>query len=171
MLSQSLAVIAEFSSQQLLALAIVAIGTGALVVISLAGIIFPAWASVSRTHLETTLKQRMVERGMSAEEIAAVLNSSSQPTQIANAPSPCEVVVEHDEEWSPALILKRDGQRYFVHFIGTEMSDNEWVETDRIRFPASSPQLCGSPWNWEFPTAANAWCSNTAKPAPVDAEI
>ena len=83
-------------------------------------------------------------------------------------------IVERDGEWCPCLILKREGDRFFVHQVGTEMSDNEWVSNDRVRFPASSRDEGGSPWDWTFPAGAfdaNHWCANKSKAAPVDAEL
>lgn len=54
---------ADFSSAQILALAIVGMGVGLCVIISLAGIIVPAWASVSKVRMETALKQQMLDAG------------------------------------------------------------------------------------------------------------
>lgn len=173
MLSQSLPVLAAFSSGQVLALTIVTMGIGFLVVVSLAGIIAPAWVSVTKVRLETALKQQMVERGMSAAEIVTVLDRPPPEQASVNYPCASEVVVECDGEWSPALILKREGERYLVHRIGTEMSENAWLTTDRIRFPASKTQD-GSPWDWTVPAEAfdrNHWCANSSKQAPVDAEL
>jgi hypothetical protein len=174
MQSQFLSLLADFSPQQLLALWIVAMGVGFLVVVSLAGIIAPAWASVVKLRLETALRQKMVERGMSAEEILQVLNGPVQDRKGIDYPCASEVVVDCDGEWCPSLILKRDEERYLVHYVGYEMSENEWVGSDRVRFPASSPNPGGSPWDWTPPAAffdANHWCARKSKQAPVDAEL
>ena len=69
-----------------------------------------------------------------------------------------------------------EGERYFVHIVGTEMSDNQWVSGDRVRFPAPAEGQCGAPRDWSFPSGAfNAgkWCGrgDHAKPQPVDQEI
>ena len=39
-------------------------------------------------------------------------------------------MIERDEEWHPGFVLKRDGDRYFVHYVGGEMSENEWVSVE-----------------------------------------
>jgi hypothetical protein len=115
----------------------------------------------------------MLERGMSSDEIVKVLNGSEAGKDVDNGPCASEVVVQNDEEWCTALILKRDRERYFVHFVGTDMSDNEWVTADRIRFPALKDQG-NSPWDWSAAGGvfnASHWCANPSKPAPVDAEL
>ncbi len=43
--------------------------------------------------------------------------------------------VEWKGQWYPAIVLKKEGARYFIHYLGHEESWNEWVEKDRIRFP------------------------------------
>jgi hypothetical protein len=174
MLWESVPVLAELTSTQATALLIVGMGVTFLTLVSLAGIIVPAWASVHKARLETALKQQMVERGMSAEEMLQVLNGCRQDPSGVDYPCASEVVVEHDGEWNPSLILKRDGERYLVHYVGTEMSDNEWVSRDRVRFPAGTKDPCGSPWDWSASAGtfdASRWCANKSKPAPVDAEI
>ncbi len=67
-------------------------------------------------------------------------------------------------------------ERYYVHYVGTDMSDNEWVTSERVRFPASPEGHCGAPWDWSFPAGAfgaGDWCGKggRSKPAPVDQEI
>jgi hypothetical protein len=75
MLIESLPIFAELSSVQVFTLWIVALGVAFLTVVSLAGIIVPAWVGIHKARLETALKQQMLERGMSAEEIVRVLNA------------------------------------------------------------------------------------------------
>ena len=175
MVSHFVPILAEFSSSQVVALAIVGMGVGFLVLVSLAGIIVPAWASISRLRMETGLKQQMIERGMSTEEILSILSGPERATNSVNFPCASEVVIEgDDEEWHPGLILKRESDRYYVHYVGTEMSENEWVAGARIRFPESSKTSCGSPWDWDDRSGAlvrRSWCANQSKPAPVDREI
>jgi hypothetical protein len=172
-MTPSLPLIAEFTSSQLLALWIVGMGVLFLTSVSLAGIIIPAWASVHKQRLETALKQQMLERGMSVDEIVKVLNGSKTAEGVVDTPCASEVVVQKDDEWCTALILKGEAERYFVHFVGTEMSDNEWVTADRVRFPGSRDQA-NSPWDWTAGGKvfdASHWCANRSKPAPLDAEI
>jgi hypothetical protein len=174
MTSSFVPILAEFSSSQIVALAIVGMGVGFLVMLGLAGIIVPAWASVSRLRMETGLKQQMLERGMSVEEILSILSRPDTPTNNVDYPCASEVVIQGDEEWHPGLILKREGDRYYVHYVGGEMSENEWVPGTRLRFPESAKKSCGSPWDSTDSSGAlraRSWCANTLKPEPVDQEI
>ncbi len=174
MTSQFLPFLAEFSSSQVVALAIVGMGVGFLVLVSLAGIIVPTWANLSKLRMETALKQQMLERGMSAEEILSVLSGPESATGSINYPCASEVVIEGDEEWHPGLILKREGDRYFVHYVGSEMSENEWVPGARLRFPESAKKSCALPWDSTDPSGVlrtGSWCANTSKPEPVEREI
>src|SRR5438105_2629547 len=100
MLIESLPVFAALSSAQVFTLWIVAMGVTFLILVSLAGIIVPAWAGAHKVRLETALKQQMLERGMSAEEIVRVLNAHPRaPWGGESYPCASEVVVEHDDEW------------------------------------------------------------------------
>ena len=151
MLSHFVPLIAAMSSTQQVALAIVGMGVGFLTLVSLAGIIIPGWVSVCKLRMETALKQQMVERGMSADEIVAVLSGPVPSTNTIDLPCASEVVVESEGEWSPALILKRADDRYFVHYVGHDLSDNEWVSGARVRFPESARREEGSPWDGIVP--------------------
>lgn len=96
-----------------------------------------AWQSVRKGEAERSLKAQMLDKGFSAEEIVSVLRAGGKPRG-TDLPSPTEVVVKWtDGEWYPALILKEDDDRFWVHYIGHDMSSNEWVSVDRIRFPAA----------------------------------
>jgi hypothetical protein len=39
---------------------------------------------------------------------------------------------EDDEDWYSAIIGKTQGQQYFVHYIGYDSSNDEWVDLDNI---------------------------------------
>jgi len=112
------------------------------------------------------LKQQMIERGMTADEIVQVLGPPSEAlddlsheeddeaeeedykAEIVNEPCAGEVLIEQEGEWHTALVLRRDGDRYLIHTCPgcyeAEMSDNEWVDADRLRFPAPSSGQVGS---------------------------
>src|SRR5262245_55388784 len=102
------------------------------------------WRRVRQHQLDVALKQDMLDRGMSAADIERVMGSKSvEPdARVANYPTPGEVVVEWEEEWYPAMLLKTDGTRYYVHYKGYD--EEEWVTLDRIRFPAQ-PQPAVAP--------------------------
>jgi len=44
-----------------------------------------------------------------------------------------KIEVEWDGTWYPAKILKREGNRYFVHYAGYDSSWDEWVTEERMR--------------------------------------
>jgi hypothetical protein len=119
-----------------------------------------AWSGVVKLRLKAglkqqviALKQQMVERGMTADEIIRVLGPSLEAPdalteegdgKAGGASHPCasEVIVEREGEWQPALVLGRSGDRCLIHTCAgygyADMSDNEWVDAGRVRFPASS---------------------------------
>ena len=119
--------------------------------IAIVGFWAGAWWKVNKLRLETALKQQMVDRGMSADDIVTVLSRSKPSEAGTELPCASEVVVQSDGEWHTGLILKREGERYYVHFVGTDMSDNEWVTSDRVRFPASPEGRCGFTVGLVFP--------------------
>jgi hypothetical protein len=61
---------------------IVAIGCSTGVILGLAGIIYSAVDSVHRRRLEATMKREMIERGMSAEEIAKIIKATTSPEHV-----------------------------------------------------------------------------------------
>jgi hypothetical protein len=46
---------------------------------------------------------------------------------------PAEIEVEWNGEWFPASILKKDGDKTHIHYVGFESSWDEWVPKNRIR--------------------------------------
>jgi hypothetical protein len=161
-----------FSPAQMLALLCVAMGIGFLVVVSLAGIIAPVWTNVAKHRIDIGLKQKLVDRGMSAEEILKVLSVTRAAQTAVDYPCASEVVAESGGEWIPALVLKRQDDRFYVHFVGHEMSENEWVTADSVRFPASKAQYW-APWDSGGPNGfldSSRWCSKS-KPAPVETDL
>jgi hypothetical protein len=145
-------------------------------IIALAGIWAGAWTKVHRLRLENALKQQMVDRGMPAADIVAIIKSQRPGEGAVELPCASEAIVNVDGEWGTALVLRHEGDRYLVHVVGTEMSDNRWVTGDCVRFAATSDDRCGSPMDWSFPAGAfrnAAWCgkAGNSKPAPVDHEI
>jgi hypothetical protein len=176
MATDMMPIVAQLPSSQDVGLQVLNLVIPLLTLIALAGICAGAWTTVQKSRLDHALKQQMIERGMSADEVVAVLAGGRPGNGGMEAPCASEVVVESDGEWHTGLVLKRDGERYLVHFVGTDMSDNDWVTADRVRFPASKESHCGAPWDWTFPAgmfAAGNWCGNGEKPkaARVDQEI
>jgi hypothetical protein len=141
------------------------------------------------------LKQQMIEQGMTADEIVQVLGppyealddlsqeeddepeEEDDKAEIVNEPRAGEVLIEQEGEWHTALVLRRDGNRYLIHTCpgcyGAEMSDNEWVDADRLRFPAPSSGQVGSPRGSADRTETFGtcfWCDQPKKEA-VPAEV
>jgi hypothetical protein len=69
----------DFSSEQWFVLALVAIGCVTAVIISLAGIAASVVSAVHRRRIEENLKQDMLDRGMTADEIVKVIESAAPP--------------------------------------------------------------------------------------------
>ena len=106
----------------------------------IAAILIPAWQSMVESKLEFQLKTEMLDRGMSADDIARVINTHSDPSRgdVVDLPCASEVVVHWEDDWYPALVLQVSDGKFYVHYIGNDNDENEWVEHDRIRFPAGS---------------------------------
>lgn len=163
MLSQIAPVMDGLNPSQVTAIAIVGMGVFVFMVIALTGIFVPNWASVSKARMETALKQQMIERGMSADEIIKILSVPSSPaTNTVDYPCASDVAVDCDGDYRPSLILKREDDRYFVHYVGYPPSENEWVPGARIRFPQSSEHLGDSSWAWR--TAGEGFDVNRGMP-------
>jgi hypothetical protein len=45
----------------------------------------------------------------------------------------CDVLWEGS--WYPATVIKKEKDRWYIHYVGYEKSWDEWVGKDRIRFP------------------------------------
>jgi hypothetical protein len=132
-----------------LALTILAIVAGTVIAL------FHIAASESRkvrvAQLEVALKQEMVQRGMSADEIAKVLAASTvhsatqgdeggdNPDRYAQlGPATCDITAQDDDgEWHQAVLLGMREHECFVHYIGTYDDDPRWIPRTRVRFPAA----------------------------------
>ena len=161
----------------------------------LAWVIGTAWTGVTKLRLKAglkqqviALKQQMIERGMTADEIVRVLGRPAEALEVlsegeddekgvVNERCAGKVLVDQAGQWLPALVLRRDGDRYLIHTCpgsyGVEMSDNEWVDAARLKFPAPSGGHDGSPRGWADRTeafGAGATCSQPKK-EPVPAEV
>src|SRR5262249_33907736 len=134
----------------------------------LAWMVASTWQGVTKLRLkaglkqqELALKQQMIERGMTADEIVQVLGPASEtPADLSaeeddeaggvNEPCARAVGAERHGAWSPALVLRRGGDRCLIHTCPgyggvVQRSGNEWVKANRVLFPASSSGEDGSP--------------------------
>jgi hypothetical protein len=147
-----------------------------VVLISVVGVWAGAWTNVNKLRLDHAIKQQMLDRGLSTDDMLAVLAGTRHRQHGEELPCASEAAVNIDGEWHTGLILKQDADRYFIHFVGTEMSDNEWVSRERIRFPAPAEDGCGNAGDWsslsEFARSAGR-CGNgeMVKPAGVDQDV
>jgi hypothetical protein len=112
------------------------------VVVSIIGIVVGCliplsaiWSNERKGMALIDLKRRMLEQGMSADEIARAVGVG-EPTGVDHLPVACEAIVERSGEWCPAYVLKSAPGRFFVHYIGEDVTENEWVESRRVRLPA-----------------------------------
>jgi hypothetical protein len=129
------ATLASNGTWGLLAIAIAAVALGAMTV---ACVIASHRSAANRLHVEGELKREMLARGLPADDIVRVIRASrADEPEGVEIPCASEVVAEHDGEWVPAIVLKRDDSKWYVHYVGSEMDENEWLPEDRIRFPAS----------------------------------
>jgi hypothetical protein len=164
----------------------------------LAWVIASAWEGVTKLRLKAglkqqviALKQQMIERGMTADEIVQVLGPPSEALDdlsekeddeagVVSGPYAGEVVVEregYEGQWHSALVLRRSGDRYLIHscpgYEGCELPGNEWVQADRVRFPAPSSGQDGSPRDSADHIETfgpSQWCGQPNK-GPVPAEV
>jgi hypothetical protein len=164
----------------------------------LAWVIATAWTGATKLQLRAglkqqviALKQQMIERGMTADEIVQVLGPPSEALDdlseeeddeagVVSGPYAGEVVVQregYEGEWHSALVLRRSGDRYLIHtcpgYEGCELPGNEWVKADRVRFSASSTGQDGSPRDSADCTetfGSSQWCGQPKK-GPVPAEV
>jgi hypothetical protein len=70
--------LAKFDSDQLIGLVAVAGGLLCGIIAILGGIIGGAWQRVRKAEIEAGLKQEMLNRGMSAEEIRTVIDAGTK---------------------------------------------------------------------------------------------
>lgn len=134
------------NSQQFTAIVIVSFSTICLLVFLMTTVIAGTLQKMSAQKIETALKRDMIERGMAADAIMQVINCRSTPEVGANRapegavnlPCACEAVVNRDGDWQTALVLQMSDDRYYVHYVGSDLDENEWVDEDRIRFRAWS---------------------------------
>jgi hypothetical protein len=68
-----------FNPEQRFVLAIIAIGCFTGIILGLAGMIVSTINSVHRRRIEESMKRDMIERGMSANEIATIIESAPPP--------------------------------------------------------------------------------------------
>jgi hypothetical protein len=57
------------------------------------------WQSVRQTELEAVLKEQMIQRGMSAQEIVRVMHASLEPTDLGPEPRSARNPSVGDKRW------------------------------------------------------------------------
>jgi hypothetical protein len=106
---------------------------GALV--GLVAILAHQWRAVRRAEMEAALKQDMLKRGLSAEEIERVLRASEKPPEEAAGEDPISdneyyLVEKMVEEGRPAGDIERLVQA--LKSTGTAVSDNEYYVIEKM---------------------------------------
>jgi hypothetical protein len=132
-----------FNSGEATALLLVGASLAAATILGLTGIVFGVLHSMAQHRAEASLKREMIQRGIPTDEIVRIINTrSSGPIHVEAAtdlPFACEAVVaDEDGDWRAALVLQAAQGRFLVHYVGEDMSENEWVGENRIRFAAGS---------------------------------
>lgn len=96
-----------------------------------------------RKTLEETIAGLESRPEIKVEKAASL---TSAPAPAAAAPSgneKAEIEVQWKGKWWPATILKKDGDRTQIHYVGYGSEWDEWVTKERIR-PVSDPASGGS---------------------------
>ena len=75
-----------------------------------------------------------------------------------------EATVERHGEWVAAYVLMHL-DRCYVHYVGGDVSENEWVEEARVRFSGRPVLESG------MPRSRRNGSLTPAKPAPVEVEV
>jgi hypothetical protein len=158
----------SLSGDQVVFLATVIIITLGVVTITVTKSITGLLAKLSQMRWESGLKQQMIASGLSVDAMERILGHSISGTPGAGCPIASEVVVDRDGEWSTALVLNADDGRYLVHFVGEDMSSNEWVPENRVRFPSAAAHVSASSWA-SFTRQSTNGAHN--KPSPLETEL
>ncbi len=82
-----------------------------------------------------TLKVKTFQFGEQQLKLADVRGLRS-PAAVEAEPVDKTVMVESGGRWWPAEVLKREGDKYYIHYTGWDNSYDEYVTKDRIRFSA-----------------------------------
>ena len=131
------------STQLLVALGLTLWGVWALVN-GVVATVAREWRKRHETEARMALMRDLVGRGMAPDEIERIVTLAGdksrkpRPSRSTEAPGPAEVLVERDEEWLPAVLIRTAEDACLVHVMGEEMSDNSWVGRAHIRFPVSA---------------------------------
>jgi hypothetical protein len=125
----------------------VTLGVLFVLVVSVVAIVAGEARKVRVARLKTDLARDLAGRGMSAEEIERVVVAAARACEAdenedgdryaREGPATCDVAVEDGGEWQRAIVLDVRGDTCLVHTVGTSVSDNQWVEKRRVRFPSS----------------------------------
>lgn len=105
------------------------------VLAGIVAIVCDAWQKAKAARIDADLKRHLVERGLPPDDIVRIV-TARPPKAVEYPPVACEAVVRDDDgDWVTALVLARGEGQYYVHIVGNDMDENEWVDADRIRFP------------------------------------
>lgn len=115
----------EFMGILFLSLA-AAVGT----VIAITAILATQARRLREAKMSFAFKRDLIDRGVPIEQIERIAGP------ILGRSDHGEVVVEQGGEWYPATVLHSRAGLYYIHYEGYGQDEDEWVEEERVRFPA-----------------------------------
>jgi hypothetical protein len=141
-------VLSKLEGNQLVVLLVLGVPCVLGMLIGLTAVLADHKRKIAAAMFQHNLVQGMLERGMPADEIERVLRqmnfvAGEQPTQAkdryeTDGPATCDVVAQDpDGDWHRAVLLQMDDHAGYVHFVGSDASENTWVEKTKLRFPSS----------------------------------
>jgi hypothetical protein len=166
--------LASLHPEELTAIVIVTVSVIGVVAVTLPIVFAVQLRCMRESRINAELKREMLARGLSAEDIALVIGTGTGNHEPEGAiPSAGEIVVEHSGEWHSAILLKRSDSRWFIHYVGTDSDQNEWVTADRIRFPLAFFEAgdFDMPIRLEKRPGRESHAGYYAKPVPADHDL
>lgn len=128
--------VSRIPANDLIGLASIVLVILGAVLIAVPAIMFTQMRAVREARILSGLKRDLVARGLPTDEIERLVRARPDSEPVGQGlPTAHEVVVHWQDDWYPAIVLKRAENQWLVHYVGNDTSDNEWVGPDRIRFP------------------------------------
>jgi beta-lactamase regulating signal transducer with metallopeptidase domain/nitrous oxidase accessory protein NosD len=94
----------------------------------------PGATGEMRKALEETLASIEGRPATNVQQSAlAAASATNVPEATKPAAEKAEIEVQWKDQWWPATILKKDGERTQIHYVGYGSDWDEWVTKDRIR--------------------------------------
>jgi hypothetical protein len=137
-------ILEKFGSMQLMVIVLGGLAALWLLAVCVVAIVASERRKVRVAEIQAELKREMLQRGMSAEEIERVVGAgvaepaSGEDRYAEVGPATCDLAVEDgDGDWRRAILLDMRGDLCLVHYVGSDIDENETVSRSRVRFPSS----------------------------------